>query len=176
MRLGRSDVLVAALVALWGQLDVWAPAVSHPYHMHGPRWANAVAFLAASLVLLWRRRAPLAVLVAVVLINGVHDVVVGSSESFPPLLALVVAAYTVAAWCDLRGALLGGGIAVAGLLVMEFTDPLFTHPADVLAAWQRGPWPPTAGGSSPGAHGGRHSSEHAGRRRRPLPHRLTAAG
>jgi signal transduction histidine kinase len=133
MRLGRSDVLVAALVALWGQLDVWAPAVSHPYHMHGPRWANAVAFLAASLVLLWRRRAPLAVLVAVVLINGVHDVVVGSSESFPPLLALVVAAYTVAAWCDLRGALLGGGIAVAGLLVMEFTDPLFTHPVDVLA-------------------------------------------
>src|SRR5919202_2507516 len=133
MRLGRADVVVAALVAAWGQLDVWAPGVSHPYHMHGPQWANAVAFLASSVALLWRRRAPMAVLAVVVLVNGVHDVLVGSSESFPPVLALVVAAYTVAASCDLPQALLGGALAAAGLLVMEFTDPQFTHPADVLA-------------------------------------------
>jgi signal transduction histidine kinase len=73
------------------------------------------------------------VLTAVVLINGVHDVAVGSSESFPPVLALVVAVYSVAAFCDRRHALLGGAVGVAGLLVMEFTDPLFTHPVDVLA-------------------------------------------
>src|SRR5918911_4292449 len=123
MRLGRTDVLAAALVALWGQLDVWAPEVSHPYHMHGPRWANAVAFLAASLVLLWRRRAPLAVLTTVVLINGVHDVAVGSSESFPPLLALVVAVYSVAAFCDRRQAVVGGALGAAGPLVLGFSPP-----------------------------------------------------
>src|SRR5919206_56533 len=133
MRFGRPDVLVAALVAAWGQLDVWAPAVSHPYHMQGPRWANAVAFLAASAALLWRRRAPMAVLAAVALAGGLHDVLVGSSESSPPLLALVIAAYSVAAFCHLREALLGGALAVASLAVMEFTDPQFRHPVDVLA-------------------------------------------
>src|SRR6266849_2129902 len=60
LRRMSGDVLLAALVAVLSELDVWAPLSFVGRVSHRP--ALALVFLAGSLALVWRRRAPLAVL------------------------------------------------------------------------------------------------------------------
>jgi signal transduction histidine kinase len=89
------DVAIVAALVILGQFEVWVTRDG----MHGPLWLNAIWLPATALPLLWRRRAPSATLVAVVLIVMVGQRGLYSwTEQAPiePWLALLVAIYSVA--------------------------------------------------------------------------------
>jgi len=89
---GRRDLLLALGVAGLAQAEVWSGLV-----VGGPRPAVAMTGLVMGLALVWRRRAPLMVLV-VVFAAGIAQAVLGvdSNTFFSPLLAMVVAVSSVA--------------------------------------------------------------------------------
>lgn len=82
-------------VALLGQLDVWAPALTDAT-IEGSKPVTAAAFLVAAVVLVWRRRAPLAVFACVTVVLSALAITVGSSESSGAFLPLAVGVYAVA--------------------------------------------------------------------------------
>jgi signal transduction histidine kinase len=83
----------------------------------GPRPLYAVAGLAMTLPLAWRRRLPLAVAAVVFGALIVQDVA-GAGENTPDtqLAAWIVAAYSVAAHSDRRNALLGAALALGATI------------------------------------------------------------
>jgi hypothetical protein len=89
------DVLVACIVALLSQLDVWAPLSFVGLQQHRP--VLAIVFLAVSAALAWRRRAPLAVLAFVVTTLSVLYIAVGAPEALGTFLPPLVAIYSVGA-------------------------------------------------------------------------------
>lgn len=95
----------------------------------GPAAANLLAYGIAAGSLLWRRSAPLAVLLVIWLSLDLLGVAVGSSRSISAGLIEAVAVYSaVRAREPLRLILL---IAIGGGLVRDLTDPL-TVPPDLL--------------------------------------------
>src|SRR4051812_26304274 len=56
----RLDVAIVVVLAVYGQLEAWG-APQAETAIAGPPVLNAVAFLIASTALLWRRRAPVTV-------------------------------------------------------------------------------------------------------------------
>ena len=86
------DVVLAAGVAGLAQVEVLSGSV-----VGGPKAAVAITGLVMGLALVWRRRAPLIVLV-VVCIAGIAQAMLGvdSNTFFTPLIALVVAVSSAA--------------------------------------------------------------------------------
>ena len=54
------DIAVAVVVGVLGQLEAWAGVGAT--HQQGPVWAQSLLYAVAAVLLLWRRRHPLAVL------------------------------------------------------------------------------------------------------------------
>jgi signal transduction histidine kinase len=114
LRPPMADAVLAACVALAGQLEVWL-------------LAEVDAAVAAPLVLLsavalaWRRRAPLA---AVTVVMGVETatalagVPIDSLVVVIPVIALAI--YSVAAHATAARALIGLGVALAGIWIVTF--------------------------------------------------------
>jgi signal transduction histidine kinase len=123
---------IAAVLAIvgWAQADVWAPQLTEPSPMAGPRSVLSAAYLVTGLVLLGRRRWPLAVTVVVFATLAAPMLAFGASENLgtflPPLLAL----YSVGAHANLRRALAGVGVAVAWSILFLFTDRTLHTAAD----------------------------------------------
>ena len=117
------DALFAAAIALLTEQDLWFNAdLGNPV---GPRPAVAVFYLATSLSLAWRRRAPLAVLAFVSTAGAAQYVVFGAPESLgifvPPLIAL----YSVGRYSETISVLLAVPIALLGTVVHDLKDPQF---------------------------------------------------
>ena len=129
-----SDVLVAAVAVLVGQAEMWAPRFMQSQgnlHVVGPKWVNVPAFLISGLALLWRRRAPMAVLAVVVATGTIQVLAVGATEGLGWYLPLLIALYSVARNCDTWPASIGLALALAGMAVHDLRDPRITGWTDV---------------------------------------------
>jgi len=102
----------------------------------GPRLALASLAVLCTVPLLWRRRAPLAVLTIVFAAMTV-EISVESSDQPPVQLAIValLAIYSVAAENDLRRALAGAAIAAAALLFVDYADPWRSPHVSLGGGW-----------------------------------------
>lgn len=128
------EVLVAGIAVVAGQLEMWAPGLvraSANLHVVGPKWVNVPAFLISGLAVLWRRRAPAAVLGAVLACGTIQVLAVGATEGLGWYLPMLIALYSVGRRCDTRSAVVGLAAAVAGMGVHDLRDPIITGWADV---------------------------------------------
>ena len=124
---GRRDLLLGLGVAGLAQVEVWSGVV-----VGGPRPAVAVTGLVMGLALLWRRRAPLIVLV-VVFSAGIALAVLGvdSNTFFAPLLAGVVAVSSAAYHASRPILALVAALALGWAAVLIENGP---SPGDLLFA------------------------------------------
>jgi len=130
---GRFDVLVALLVAVLAQLDVWGPRLASA-HVSGSHAVVAAFYVATSLPLLWRRRHPLAVVVVVAVADMAQFVSLGASSGDGVLLPALVASYSVGAYSELRAAFAGLAAAIAVALTHELENPNLPTARAVLRA------------------------------------------
>jgi signal transduction histidine kinase len=112
------DLTIVATVLVIGELNVWRfDSVA------GPRWLTTALTLLLALPLAFRRSAPLLSCSLVVAAIVIQAVVSGNSaEGFQLILASGVAAYSVAAYSDRRGALVGLCLFVVGYAVYAGED------------------------------------------------------
>ena len=110
----RSDLVIAAAITLIAQVETWsAPG-------YDPRPAYAAAALAMTVVLAWRRVAPIAAL-ALVFVPLICMAVAGNAlDATYIMLVLLVAFAAVGAYCDRRRAVIGLllGLALLGILLV----------------------------------------------------------
>jgi signal transduction histidine kinase len=116
----RRDALIAAGLAVAGQIEVWGFWVEDE---QGSKPLAAGFMLALALPLLWSSRRPLATAVAVSAVMAAWVLVSVPSGSLLPLVMVCVAAFNVAARTPLRSALVGGALALASVwLIFATTD------------------------------------------------------
>jgi signal transduction histidine kinase len=115
LRRQAADAALAALLACLAQVEIWT--IGDP---EGPRALVAVTALVMTLSLAWRRRAPVAVagvvmaaLAVLAFASDTPDVTVF------PIAAVVLAMYSVAAHCELTGALIGAAVVLIPAFVLE---------------------------------------------------------
>jgi signal transduction histidine kinase len=128
------DLAAILAVGAWAQADVWAPQLTEPSRMAGPRPFLSAAYAVATLVLLARRRWPFEVAVAVFVALAVPMLAFGASENLGAFLPPLLAMYSVGAHSDLRRAV--AGLAAAGVWSVLFllTDHALHSGADYLRA------------------------------------------
>ncbi|HET8614246.1 MAG TPA: histidine kinase [Actinomycetales bacterium] len=128
------DVAIVLVVALVGQQEVWFPA-ARLSDLVGPRPVVCVVYLTSSLVLLWRRLAPLSVLSVVVLVLSVDYLAYGAPDGLGTLLPPVVAFFAVGRHAETPKFLVGLGLVVVHLVVHEYRDPQFTLDGPTVVIW-----------------------------------------
>jgi signal transduction histidine kinase len=130
-RLGRlfdrwADGIVALILAVWTQLDLWkhAPATMS---VVGGRGVFALLLLVATLPLAVRRRFPAAAVLAAAGAFVVAASIVSHSHGLPlaVFLALLLAFYSVGANCDDRRSPLVGAAALAAIAAVDLARPGF---------------------------------------------------
>jgi len=111
-RLRTADAALAAAVVTLGQAEVWANAAIQP------KPAAAVCELTLGLSLAWRRRFPLATITAVAVAASAEAVAqVPLQEPLVPLIAYVIAVYSLVTHASRERAFAGAIIALTGLAV-----------------------------------------------------------
>jgi signal transduction histidine kinase len=128
-----SDVLLAVLVAALSELDVWAPLSFVGRQAHRP--ALSIVFLAGSLALVWRRRAPLAVLAFVYTSGALLYLAVGAPEALGTFLPPLVALYAVGRYSEARSLVLAGPLVLIGTALHELKDPQFRLSGPAIFFW-----------------------------------------
>jgi signal transduction histidine kinase len=109
---GYGDWVLAGVLATIGMLDVWLP---DDYHT-GSRPVLGATTLAMTLALAWRRRRPLATALFIAGVLGLQTIFAPTPHPpDSPFAVWIIAAYSVAAHCDRRDALLGLGALVAAV-------------------------------------------------------------
>jgi signal transduction histidine kinase len=109
---GYGDWVLAGVLATIGMLDVWLP---DDYHT-GSRPVLGATTLAMTLALAWRRRRPLATALFIAGVLGLQTIFAPTPHPpDSPFVVWIIAAYSVAAHCDRRDALLGLGALVAAV-------------------------------------------------------------
>jgi signal transduction histidine kinase len=122
------------LLVLFAQWELWLGGQTHQV---GPRWVDAVSAGSAALLLIWRRRAPLLVQLAVVAVVVPPWVVWGASESAASFVTGLIATYAVGRWQTRPLAYLGVPVAVGWAWAQLGLDPL---QASVAAGWGWALW------------------------------------
>ena len=140
VRKWTSQLVVITLGCL-ALIDIWVLPL--PDGVPGPRPTNTLIFLLICLTLVWRRRAPVVVLFAVMALVGVQAVFFNPSfqnpaELFPfeSFLALLLSFYSVAAYSEQRRAVLAG--ATAGVIILAVDIPRLiagVYPGNIIPAW-----------------------------------------
>lgn len=113
----RGAALDAALaVGLWavGGYELLVEPLAEDV-IGGPLWLDLLALSAGTLPLAWRRRAPFWVSLLVFGSMGARSLVGDPLELYPPAIAALVAAYTVASYAPLRDAVLAAGFATLSI-------------------------------------------------------------
>jgi signal transduction histidine kinase len=127
------DVVLAASVAVVCQLDVWAPLSFVTREAH--RLALSLVFLASSVALLWRRRAPVAVLAFVYTISSLLYLAVGAPEALGTFLPQLIAVYSVGRYGDARNLVVVVPVVLLGTALHELTDPHFKLAGPAVFYW-----------------------------------------
>jgi signal transduction histidine kinase len=104
----KLDRIVAVCLVVLAQIEVW---VGHAFPE--PRATAAVLLVGITASVAIRRRWPLAVGAAVLLVNGVLGLAVGYGTSIAHAAAWMCALYAIAVWTDTRGFLVGLGVLLA---------------------------------------------------------------
>ena len=126
-------MLVALLVAVLSELDVWAPPSFVGRQPHRP--ALSVVFLACSIALVWRRRAPLAVLAFVYTSGSLLYLAFGAPEALGGFLPPLVALYSVGRYSEARSLVLAGPLALIGTALHDLEDPQFRLSGPAIFFW-----------------------------------------
>ena len=120
------DHLLAAGLALYGVLHVWAGLLAEEGSAGGPRWLNTVVVLGTTVPLARRRRSPLAVLAIIMAALSLPQLFASPMVSgYAELLPALIASYTVARSLPGRRVLTGVAIALAGIAVLMAGDKDF---------------------------------------------------
>ncbi len=140
VRAWTGQLVVVALAGL-SLFDIWVVSLSDV--TTGLRLITTVILFAICLVLVWRRRAPVAVLFAVMVLVSVQAVFfdpsvqdTGEQSTFESFLALLLGFYSVAAYAEERRAILGAAIVGASILAIDIPRLIAgTNPGDIIPAW-----------------------------------------
>jgi signal transduction histidine kinase len=127
------DLALAAAVAALSLLDVWAPLsfVGPVYH----RPLLTLVFVTCSAALLWRRRAPLAVLAFVFTTDALLYLVIGAPEALGTFLLPLAAIYAVGRYSEPRTLVLAAPVILLGTAIHELEDPQFTLGGPAIFFW-----------------------------------------
>jgi signal transduction histidine kinase len=132
------DALVAVVACVVAELELALGS-----NINGPAWVNAIAAAGSTLPIIFRRRWPLGVVIAIAVVVVGQEALNGdlTENSVTPLLTFPMAVYAVAAYTDRRRALIGLGAAITFVWIdvalsnnPESADFLFT------ALLVGGPW------------------------------------
>lgn len=134
------DAVVAVALTAGAQLEVWAPkAVPGVGDVTGDRPILAVTAAMATAPLIWRRRAPLTVLLVVLGALAAQQVLTTPAEGLMLLIAAMVAAYGASAYTDLRrGTVAAAGILAGAALIGENAADWFFLAVVLGATWLLG--------------------------------------
>jgi signal transduction histidine kinase len=135
-----SPMVLALLLGLAAQLEVWVWWVPSE---QGPRPLAAAASALMALALVWRKRAPMAVVAAVCAIYAVWTAIDPPAGSLLPFVIVLVAVFNAAQRVALRPAIAAGLMGLASIwLEFAFTDNDFANYAFtgvfVVGAWLAG--------------------------------------
>ena len=132
------------LLALSAQWELWLGGQTNQV---GPRWVDALTAATAALLLVWRRRSPLLVQVAVVAVVLPPWVVWGAPESGASFATGLLATYAVGRWEMRPLAYLGVPVAIGWAWAQLGLDPLQASVADGwgwalwgVVGWGAGAW------------------------------------
>jgi signal transduction histidine kinase len=131
----RSELAWPLVLAVWAQLDVWPPAPYNLGHLVGPAPLVALLYSVTSLSLVWRRRAPLAVLVFVVTVDAVEFLAFGAPEGLGSILPAVIAFYSVGRYAPTGEVIVAAPLVLLGVAVHELTDPIFAMSGLEVILW-----------------------------------------
>lgn len=112
---GAVDAVVAVMIAGLSLPAMWSDPLDSASGYRPASVTGALLLVLGTLPVAWRRRSPLRVL-AVVAVAVMTYEVAGFSSTLP--LGLLVALYTVAAYCDRRHSRLAGALVGAALVVV----------------------------------------------------------
>jgi signal transduction histidine kinase len=137
------DLRLPVVLALITQVDLWLPRPLNLGHVVGPRPVVALLYAATSLLLSWRRVAPLAVLALVVAADAVEYLTFGAPEGLGSLLPTVVAFYAVGRHARDSALAVAAPLVLLGIAVHELTDPefVFGGPNAVFYGVLAAAWP-----------------------------------
>jgi signal transduction histidine kinase len=119
----RFDGLVAAGVAVVGQLEVWTPRGVMIKNVVGPKPLLAITYLAVAAALVFRRRWPAVVLVAIVVIESSQWVIAGASEGLGGYFPLLIAVYSMARYDTFRRTIVAAAVALGAMVLNTILDP-----------------------------------------------------
>jgi signal transduction histidine kinase len=121
VRVPRTDLILAAALALLAQAEIWLAGT-----VHGPKAVVVLASLVACGALVVRRRLPLvsaALVLACGAVTAAYNPASAEDDSQVGLLLLLITAYSVGAYARGRAAV-AGALLVAGLVAaLVLTDP-----------------------------------------------------
>src|SRR5215217_5828268 len=127
------DWLVALALSGLALGEIWISPLA------GPRPVNTLLFLSVCLMVLWRRRAPLVVLLIAVAVLGIQADFFHppNQPPFSTFIILLVAFYSAAVYGEGRRAVIGAAIAlVMDLLVIDLPRLLAgENPGNFIPAW-----------------------------------------
>jgi signal transduction histidine kinase len=126
------DIVLAAVVGVLGQLEVWWGIGST--HRQGPLWVQSLLYAVTALLLVVRRVRPLACLTAMVGVSVVEFIAVGSPEGFGVSVALLIATYTVGNRLEWRRSWVGLVLGVVVWVAWAAFDPMNTTFAERFSA------------------------------------------
>ena len=140
VRAWTGQLVVVALAGL-SLIDIWVVSLSDV--TTGLRLINTFILFAICLALVWRRRAPVAVLFAVMVLVGIQAMYFsppvpnpGEQPTLESFLALLLGFYSVAAYAEERRAILGAAIVGASILAIDIPRLIAgTNPGDIIPAW-----------------------------------------
>jgi signal transduction histidine kinase len=131
----RSELAWPLALAVYAQLDVWPPAPYNLGHLVGPAAVVALLYAVTSLSLVWRRRAPMAVLVFVVTVDAVEYLVFGAPEGLGSVLPVAIAFYCVGRYAPAGNVVFAVPLVLLGVAVHELTDPIFRMSGLEVILW-----------------------------------------
>jgi signal transduction histidine kinase len=91
----RSDVLLASVLVVYGQLEVWAPRVMPGVEPAAHRGLLAAAALVATVAVIYRRRAPVAAMALTTLGVTAPELAGESQDALAPFAAMLLEAFAL---------------------------------------------------------------------------------
>ena len=126
------DVVISFVVLILGQQEVWYPIKGFS-QMVGPKGAVSLAYLIASIALMWRRIHPLWCLAALSIVLAIPCIAFGSAQGLGIALPGMFAFYSVGRYCRTKQFILGFLIYTSWGALHEGLDPNYQFQGTTLA-------------------------------------------